>query len=238
MGRLSSGGRRPTLVSFSGIDGAGKSTQIELLCNRLCEAGLRVRVLTFWDDVALLTAFRELTSHAVFKSAKGVGTPGQPVNRRDKNVQSWYMTPVRFLLYLLDAISLRFVVAKSTDCDVLIFDRYLYDELANLLMKGPLTRAYVRMLLRAAPTPSVAYLLDADAGKARERKPEYPIEFLHRSRASYLELSEMAGIAVVAPGPVEEVSHSILQSLLVKFPAADLLGPSAGAGFTASSPQA
>jgi len=99
--------RRPILVSFSGIDGAGKSTQIDALTARVNEIGLRVLLVTFWDDVARLTRLREASGHTLFRGEKGVGTPTKPVNRRDKNVQSWYMTPVRFFLYFADALSLR-----------------------------------------------------------------------------------------------------------------------------------
>jgi thymidylate kinase len=52
------GKRRCKLVSFSGIDGAGKGTQIERLCTQLKAAGLRVLLITFWDDVATLTLMR------------------------------------------------------------------------------------------------------------------------------------------------------------------------------------
>src|SRR5271157_4006264 len=90
---------RPLLVSFSGIDGAGKSTQIESLRARLASIGLRVQLITFWEHVARLTWIREVTGHSLFKGDKGVGTPTKPVNRRDKNIRSWYMTLVRFCLY-------------------------------------------------------------------------------------------------------------------------------------------
>src|SRR5579864_8884858 len=148
---------RPFLVSFSGIDGAGKSTQIELLCACLRDAGFTVRLIAFWDDVARLTRFREFTSHTCFASEKGIGTPEKPVQRRDKNVQTWYMTGVRLFLYLLDTISLRRAVAKThCDADAVIFDRYVYDELANLPLQRAMIRAYTSFLLKLAPSPNVA----------------------------------------------------------------------------------
>lgn len=67
--------RRPPLISFSGIDGAGKSTQIGAIHSRLSEAGVRVRLLAFWDDVAALAGVREFLSHVLFKGEKGVGFP-------------------------------------------------------------------------------------------------------------------------------------------------------------------
>src|SRR5882757_9039092 len=87
--------RRPFLVSFSGIDGSGKTTQIESLRDWLRDAGLRVRLLRFWDDVAVAGALRETLSHKLFKSEKGVGSADKPVERRDKNVRNRYMTAAR-----------------------------------------------------------------------------------------------------------------------------------------------
>lgn len=211
--RVNEGKRRCKLVSFSGIDGAGKGTQIESLCARLKEAGLRVGLITFWDDVATLTGLREASGHTLFKGDKGVGTPDAPINRRDKNVQSWPMSGVRLCLYVLDAVSLRRVVGKalSSGIDVLICDRYIYDELANLTLSNPAARAYVRLILKLVPKPDVSYLLDADPVQARARKPEYPLDFLHTNRASYLALSNLAGITVIPPDSIQNVKQNILE---------------------------
>ena len=51
----------PLLISFSGIDGAGKSTQINALTGLLSASGYRVHRLAFWDDVCVLRRFREET---------------------------------------------------------------------------------------------------------------------------------------------------------------------------------
>jgi thymidylate kinase len=210
--------RRPKLVSFSGIDGSGKSTQIEALRVRLNEMGLRVVLITFWDDVARLKGIREVSGHTLFKGEKGVGTPKRPINRRDKNVRSWYMTLVRFVLYFVDAISLRVVVNRAlrADADVVIFDRYHFDELANLGLSSRVVRAYVGFLLRLVPQPDISFLLDADPEQARARKPEYPVDFLHVNRASYLKLGEIGGMTIIAPQPVDDVKRAVMQQVLTK----------------------
>ncbi len=214
---------RPLLVSFSGIDGAGKSTQIEILRSALLQSGLRVELITFWDDVAALTRFRESAGHTLFQGEKGVGTPERPVNRRDKNISSWYLTAARFLLYLLDAISLRRIAQKkverkATRADVVIFDRYIYDQLANLSLQNFLPRTWARLLLKLVPHPDVAYLLDADPNLARARKPEYPIEFLNRSRTSYAILSRIGGMTEIPPGTVSTVAENVMRHLASKLP--------------------
>src|SRR5438045_1828307 len=136
------------VVTFSGIDGAGKSTQIEALQTHLQEIGLRCVLYSFWDDVVALAHFREFMSHKVLKGDKGIGSPDKPIQRRDKNVTSWYTIPVRLIFYLLDALSLGLVLARvPTGADVIIFDRYIYDELANLPLQRWFIRLYVRILL-------------------------------------------------------------------------------------------
>ena len=64
--------KRPLLISFSGLDGSGKSTQIENLRERLAAAGLNVKLLAFWDNVVVMTRYREGFVHTVYGSEKGV----------------------------------------------------------------------------------------------------------------------------------------------------------------------
>jgi thymidylate kinase len=208
-------------VSFSGIDGAGKSTQIAILRASLTEAGLLSSLLTFWDDVAVFSRLREVSSQVVFRGDPGRGTPHHPISRKDKNVDSRLMVMIRLFFYALDAACLGFVVARSRrrDVDVVIFDRYIYDELANLPLRRWYARAYVRFLLRLAPEPDVAYLVDADPSVARRRKPEYPLEFMESNRAAYLRLSKMTkGMTLIASLSVVEAQWMVVEELVKKLP--------------------
>src|SRR3954468_23844058 len=161
------------LVSFSGLDGAGKTTQIDNLRAYLESRGLRTSLLAFWDNVVVLSRYREGFVHKVYKSERGIGAPGKPVNRRDKNVRGWHLTLARHFLYLLDAMHLCRVVAraKKSGTNIVILDRYIYDELSNLNLQNPLSRRFVNFIHGFVPRPDIAYLLDADPVAAYARKP-------------------------------------------------------------------
>lgn len=205
---------RTTLVSFSGIDGAGKSTQIDALYERLQNMGMTVRLIRFWDDIARLKRIRESTGHVLFKGDKGVGTPDAPIHRKDKNVRSWPMTCIRLGIYFADAVSTRAAVNKALrgNADFVIFDRYCYDELANLNLHNPILRAYVGLLLKIVPRLNRSYLLDADPVDAQARKPEYPLDFVRANRAAYLELNNQTSrFTVIAPMSKDAVVQAIFR---------------------------
>jgi thymidylate kinase len=209
------------IISFSGIDGAGKSTQIRALEAWLARAGLSTTTLSFWDDVVVNSRAREFMSRKLFGGDQGIGTPDKPVQRRDKNVSSMPVTIARLFLYLADAMSLRLKVRKVSDgADVLIFDRYIYDELANLPSCQRWARAFIRALAWLTPQPDLAYVIDADPDEAIVRKPEYPLDFLDRNRQAYLALSQLLGtIKVIEPLPPEAAEMRIRAELLNMLPA-------------------
>ena len=209
--------RRPVVVSFSGLDGAGKTTQIDNLRALLGALGLRESMLAFWDNVVVLSRYREGFVHKVYKSERGIGAPDKPVNRQDKNVRAWYLSLARHGLYLLDAVHLIWVIAKArrNGSDVVIVDRYIYDELANLPLENALTRAFVTFVNAIIPRPDIAYLLDADPVAARARKPEYPVEFLHQSRRCYFMLADLIGtMTVIPPLPLSDAKREVEQHFL------------------------
>ena len=204
------------LISFSGVDGSGKSTQIDNLRSALQAAGFTTSLLAFWDNVVVGVKYREGFVHKVYKSERGIGAPGKPVNRRDKNMRGWHLTLARHFLYLMDALNLRRVVAREkskSGVDVVILDRYIFDELSNLNLANPLSRRFVKFVQALVPRPDIAYLLDADPDAAYARKPEYPVEFMKKCRRAYFELAALLGNMTVIPAlTLPEAKATVLKA--------------------------
>jgi len=202
------------IVTFSGIDGAGKTTQIERISAHLVDQGYSVARVSFWDDVAFMSKIRAGVSLAVLRNQPTPLRHG--ALRNDKNVRTWYLTLVRAAFYLLDTLRLRPVVSqlRTGNNHFVIFDRYLYDQLAQIHSRSWLARAYIRLLVSLAPKPDFAFVLDAFPDEAFTRKPEYPLDFMHGYRRAFLELSTFVPqLIVIGPSTVEHVGSLILRSL-------------------------
>jgi dTMP kinase len=180
--------RRPTgvFITFEGVEGSGKSTQVEALARRLSERGLPV------------TLTREPG-----------GTPvGEEVRRILLDLGHEGMLPLTELfLYLASRAehTARIVGPRLEAGDVVISDRYADASVAYQGGGRALGAAFVGPLNQAATAgvkPDVTFLLDLDPEEglsrlaaargetARDRIEREALVFHRRVRAAYLEAAE------------------------------------------------
>lgn len=211
--RVQAFGVRPFLISFSGIDGAGKSTQIDYLKTYLENRGLRVLLLTFWDDVAVFSKMRGGVGQRTAPVPQSTQSKnGAFVPRNNKHIRKWYLSTARAGFYVLDVVRLHRLLAdpQIDRYDVVIFDRYVYDQIANIYSKSSLARMYSKLLLKQTPAPDLAFIIDANPDAAFARKPEYPLDFVHKNQQNFLNLRELVPqLLVISPDTPENVRAEI-----------------------------
>ncbi len=216
---------RPFVITFSGIDGAGKTTQIEYLSSYLEKHGLRVLLLSFWDHIAVWSRVRGGVGQRTITSSRRTDqTPRSFVPKNNKHIRKWYLTTARVGFYVLDVARLHRLLADQhlKNVDVVIFDRYIYDQIANINSKSSVARLYVKALLKRAPTPDLAFVIDESPAAAFARKPEFPLEFVRRNREDFLQLRELVPqLIVTSPGEPEdvrnEICHHVSRSRILNF---------------------
>jgi thymidylate kinase len=207
------------LITFSGLDGAGKSTLIEWLRTRLEAQGHRVAVFHMNDHVGLYAYLRAVRDRAVpdravpdrvaRPAAMGLRARVKPVLRRVRNAVVWNK-PLRRWIYLLDLgvfFCYRLILEQARD-RVLIMDRYFYDTLVDV--SDGRHWFWVRLLERLTPTPTVPVFLDIGPEESFRRKGEYSVEYLRRRYQAYQQVFEWVPSVVHVVNDDFDVSRAAL----------------------------
>jgi thymidylate kinase len=204
------------LITFSGLDGAGKSTLTRLLKERLEREGAAVTVSHMYRDVGLY-AFAWAALERLMRLRGGAPGAGGGANGAGRasgagrgafggfaRALVWNRS-LRVMAYPLDLVvflAYRLYVERVRG-RVLIMDRYFYDTLVDVSAGRRVSRV-ARLLARLTPTPSVPVLLDISAGQAFARKGEHTLAYLERRREAYMAVfpNHGRGLVLAAGGDI------------------------------------
>lgn len=154
----------PKIIVMTGIDGSGKTTQAKLLVDRLREEGVDVtyehsigpnfRAVRWLKD---RVAQRTLEKEDEMVDESGSGSPRRILG----------------LFFLWRGIWQAWVNKLSyMGTDVVVLDRYLYDDLVRVMWKYEYPLRYVAPLAQVVPSPSLVFCLETPARVAWQRESD------------------------------------------------------------------
>jgi thymidylate kinase len=229
--------RRGAIIAFSGLDGAGKSTQARALSASLAALGYESEVI--WAPIgqnASLRRFASAVKHAVSRLPVGPlagvrgeaveahllsrSEPGTPAFGPSRQLAAGVWSTVTTLASAL--VLRRAAHGTLTRGRIVIYDRYVLDTVVDLRFRyAPEARLrFQEALIRAlTPTPRRAYLVDVSPEVAHHRKPDWSLDQTRVRAGLYRREHAALGVRPVDGGrPVDDLGREILQDVLESLP--------------------
>lgn len=190
------------LIAFEGIDGAGKTTQVQLLADALRSAGEEV------------VSSKEPTNGPWGQKIRASAATGRlPLH---EELEAFVQDRIEHVAS---------TIRPNLDAGrIVLLDRYFYSTIAYQGSRGADVEELDRQMRTIAPVPDVVYVLDLDPAAALARirvRDEAPNEFekldsLQAVRAVFHRLREIDRVLHEVDGaePPEAVHRSILTHLL------------------------
>lgn len=176
------------LISFSGIDGSGKSTQVKLLSKQLKSKGNKVYVTEIMFGYFLLKPLIKF-----FRSATGSPKKGPVTRNRNLLFKMWFV-PAFIDIWLGHIFRIRHLTFKH---DYVLADRFYSDIWANLLYYGYIPEWGFNSLVRFLPRADMALVFDVDPKNVRKREDDFPLSYYQEQSKIYKRLSKLLNLTVV-----------------------------------------
>ena len=201
------------IISFSGLDGSGKTTQLHILADMLRKEGIPFSIV----EVGRMSIFMyvksviQVFSHRTVTNIEGI----QFDLSGNTSLFKRFLSIIRQICTVLDIMIfiLIFRIPLFFRKRIILCDRYFFDSIAQLYYLKMCSRQMFLFLLMLVPMPDVSFLLNASGQIAYNRKPEYVKSYFIRKSRLYQFIARKYKMKVIENDDIQKTTIAIQKHL-------------------------
>jgi thymidylate kinase len=183
---------RKLIVYFAGVDGSGKTTIAESLCDPLRRYGLSCKYLWGGWRGFESAPFKPIVSRA--KKALTKKSQAEKVREAHEKLPLFgYLVWLDYFVRIYPPLFLSLITR-----DVVVLDRYIYDVIAGLTSEDKRINRFLFALFKVFPRPSIVFFISIPLKLAYSRKNDIPsIDFLRQVEQKNLNILAQSSVNLI-----------------------------------------